>query len=930
MLALILRKIISKKWMIICLLIGNVLLIATSSSCALYENAVLQKMLTGKLASYMEENNVYPGLTLMKAAVNETATRRDMENYRTLTEKAENFDQGLGVKEAFFIARHYKTVTMVSDVLDAEGNEQKPHGVLACYSGIEDHLKITSGRLYEPGVKEGNVIEVIVPKKTFVYMSLMIGQTMKLNSVKDENEENYYVKVVGVFEPEDNADIYWYSSPSNWMQSLIMDEATFKELFVDIDVERKPEFFVDWASVIDYHDFKGAKVQEMVDFLEPFVKEYTLLTSSPITIHFQEIFKTYLTEAAKLRITLLVLEVPIFLLLIVFIFMVSGQMLDMEQKEISIFKSRGASKGQILKVYLEQSLVLAAAGLLLGIPLGFLICQVIGSANAFLEFVGRSALPVSFTLKTALFALGAAVLSILTMVIPAFKYSDVTIVAHKQKKASRRKSPLWQKLFLDVILLGLSIYIVYTFRQNADYLATTISGGSALGPMMYLGSSIFILGAGLLVLRLFPLLVKLIFLLGRRFWSPGLYASFLRIIRERSGQGFLMVFLILTMSLGIFNAQAARTINANGEDRIRYEYGADLVVREVWENTASEYSEGEYIEPRYERYLELDGIEHITRVLQDTVSVSLDGQSVRGAKMMAINTKEFGEVAWMRDGLLNPHWYNYLNAISQDAEGVLLSSNFKTHYGVEVGDVILYHSTHGNARGIVYGFVDYWPTYHPTYYASNLDSMEPNYLVISSFDQIQSQWTVFPYEIWMDVKDSTRFFYDWAEENDVRFHTFNDTTAELIKWKNDPVTQGTNGVLTVGFIVVLVLCAVGFLIFWILSIRSRELQFGIFRAMGMSMREILGMLGNEQIFISGVSLVMGAVIGKIASYLFVPMVQMAYSSSDTVIPLIIADAARDTYELYGVIAVMVIICMVVLSVLISRIRISQALKLGED
>ena len=138
------------------------------------------------------------------------------------------------------------------------------------------------------------------------------------------------------------------------------------------------------------------------------------------------------------------------------------------------------------------------------------------------------------------------------------------------------------------------------------------------------------------------------------------------------------------------------------------------------------------------------------------------------------------------------------------------------------------------------------------------------------------------------------------------------------------------GVLTVGFIVVLVLCAVGFLIFWILSIRSRELQFGIFRAMGMSMREILGMLGNEQIFISGVSLVMGAVIGKIASYLFVPMVQMAYSSSDTVIPLIIADAARDTYELYGVIAVMVIICMVVLSVLISRIRISQALKLGED
>ena len=41
----------------------------------------------------------------------------------------------------------------------------------------------------------------------------------------------------------------------------------------------------------------------------------------------------------------------------------------------------------------------------------------------------------------------------------------------------------------------------------------------------------------------------------------------MRIIRTKSNQGFLMVFLILTLSMGIFNAQAARTINANAEER---------------------------------------------------------------------------------------------------------------------------------------------------------------------------------------------------------------------------------------------------------------------------------------------------------------------------------------------------------------------------
>ena len=60
---------------------------------------------------------------------------------------------------------------------------------------------------------------------------------------------------------------------------------------------------------------------------------------------------------------------------------------------------------------------------------------------------------------------------------------------------------------------------------------------------------------------------------------------------------------------------------------------------------------------------------------------------------------------------------------------------------------------------------------------------------------------------------------------------------------------------------VLLLCATGFLIYWILSIQSRALQFGIFRAMGMSLREILSMLINEQLFISVSSIAVGAGIG---------------------------------------------------------------------
>ena len=98
----------------------------------------------------------------------------------------------------------------------------------------------------------------------------------------------------------------------------------------------------------------------------------------------------------------------------------------------------------------------------------------------------------------------------------------------------------------------------------------------------------------------------------------------------------------------------------------------------------------------------------------------------------------------------------------------------------------------------------------------------------------------------------------------------------MVEIRNDTLFQGTNGILTMSFIVVLILCCVGFLIYWILSIRSRELLFGVFRAMGMKKREIIRMLINEQIFSSGISIVIGAVIGVIASKCFVPLVQIFY------------------------------------------------------
>jgi len=157
-----------------------------------------------------------------------------------------------------------------------------------------------------------------------------------------------------------------------------------------------------------------------------------------------------------------------------------------------------------------------------------------------------------------------------------------------------------------------------------------------------------------------------------------------------------------------------------------------------------------------------------------------------------------------------------------------------------------------------------------------------------------------------------------------------DMTQKEADIVQDTMFQGTNGILSMSFIVILMLCCVGYLIYWIMSIRSRELLFGVLRAMGMRKREITWMLIIEQICSGLYAIIMGGAIGILASQMFVPMIQQAYAASEQILPLQLITRSGDLVQLFAIIAAMVCICLLVLGRIISKLNISSALKLGED
>ena len=64
--------------------------------------------------------------------------------------------------------------------------------------------------------------------------------------------------------------------------------------------------------------------------------------------------------------------------------------------------------------------------------------------------------------------------------------------------------------------------------------------------------------------------------------------------------------------------------------------------------------------------------------------------------------------------------------------------------------------------------------------------------------------------------------------------------------------------------------------------------------------------------------------------LFVPLFQLVYSSVDQPIPFRVISEAADSVKVYVILGVLLLLCFAVLTRLILRIRIDQAVKLGED
>lgn len=937
MLRIMLQKLWHKKWMNCCLLLGSLLLIATVVSFPLYQTAAYDRMLRDEFRSYVANNGEWPAINSMLMLAKNDPGGSTISRLESVLETMCG-DLGVSPRENIYyylLAASQVYSTMNRDEVDGLSLR------LGAMSNLPDHAKMLSGEMFsESGITEDGSIEVVISQAGLGNMRLLVGETLVFKDMRDAEGKEIRLYVKGVFGPAGSGDFYWQEDPDNMGMTCLMNMDLFRQMFLG-DKAEKYAITCSLHSLFEYADLKADQVQHLMEYTDYLTEEspYRSLLNTPA---YRGILDTYLAKQDRIQATLVILQVPVLIMLGAFLFMISGQMYEMERNEISVIKSRGSSGAQIFRLYLYQSLFLTLVGGALGIPLGTLFSRVLGSASNFLEFDSERTLEITFTRETWIYAGVAMAITLLIMTLPAIKHSRVTIVKLKQQKALKKRS-WWEKIFLDIILLGVSLYGFYSFRRNIASLSQSVLSGEALDPLLYISSSLFILGMGLLFLRLQPYIVQLIYIVGKRFWKPASYASFMENLKNGRKQQFIMLFLIMTISLGMYHATVARTIMRNAEENAEYLDGADIVIRELWREVKDPQGRGtgQFVEPDYSKYASMEGAESYTRVLYDEEAYfEADGSMGLNCTLMGIHTREFGSITWLPGELSKKHYYEYLNELAVEESGILVSESFRSKLGYDIGDTITFHNFRGEkTKGTIVDFFEYWPGFVPTYTALNPDgtvSVEDRYMIVTHLSKLNQEMGkslgIRPYEVWIKTKDGygSQDVYNWISANNVTIVKYENKAINVQNAVEDPILQGTNGVLTMGFLVTILLCAVGYLIYWIMSIRSREMIFGVLRACGMHKGELFHMLMNEQIFSGVFTVLAGIGIGRLASVMFVPMLQKAYETADQALPLKLITDAGDMLGLYAVIAGMMLLCLAVLILLIFKLNVAKALKLGEE
>ncbi len=531
----------------------------------------------------------------------------------------------------------------------------------------------------------------------------------------------------------------------------------------------------------------------------------------------------------------------------------------------------------------------------------------------------------------------------MAQVLPTLSASSDTIVSYKLDQARSVRKPWWQRAWMDVVLFLITIYGFYLLQEQGSIIAVgegADSGDPFQNPLLFLLPSLAVFSLTLLFLRLFPWIMEAISWLLNKSDSVGLLLGSRQLARTPRTYAMPLILLVLTVSLATFTASLARTLDLQLFDMLLYTNGGDVRITGVGVDYSSASNpfgmptgSDEEAEPANQalflpmsEYLEFPGVEAATRVGRYSAEAEV-GTGTYNGTFMGIDRADFANASFWRNDFA-PYKLGYLlNALGTIPDGLLVSEGFMDERGLRPGDLM--RVTVVLAEGDVeldaqiVGTLNYFPTWYEAedgpLFMGNLDYL---------FSEIGGDM---PYDVWLTTAETPdgEALESALRSRNLRTWRWYEPYTAIQTEQVRPQRQGLFGQLSVGFITAALLTVLGFFMYALFSFRKRFITLGILRAVGMSARQMVMLIAFElaALILSGLTL--GTVLGVWISQLFIPYLQLGDRSAELTPPYLVEIDWASVYQIYGLFVLLFVLALTALAILLQRMKIFQAIKLGE-
>ena len=850
------------------------------------------------------------------------------------------------------------------------------------YAKAASHMKLIAGRLPQATAEKAPPEVLVTPA-----MGLKPGATLHIINYDFHKGDTFgfNAKVVGVWTPKDPNDPFWNGlgfetvitpnlsnpSPPQYPVLLLRDpllnalSGESPQLDQQVGMELHYIYFVNAN-----HIAIGQATSAQADLT---TLKRTLDTDVPGTYGAQTVgVGTSLDKLLASVVGLLAaqtqplysVDAELVALALLFIFVMSGLLIENQAGEIATLKSRGASTLQVLLTYLSQGILLAAVALVAGIAIASALALALVrffvplapavSAALTPAYVARSISPRD-ALEPAAIAAG---LGVVALGLATWQAARMDALAFRREQGRSERVPFWKRYYLD---LGLALLCVAGYVELITFggLTTRLAVSNATGAsqssggqadlIQLLAPTLMLLAGALLLQRALPLAVRL----GAWITARGRGATGMLAFSQaaRSGNAFSRLTLLLTLAvgLGLFALTFQTSIARSAHDNAYYLTGADERV------SIKPQSEGTQSTLGYAaKFAQMPGVQSVSPLFSN-VALTLPNQGGANIDVLGVDPATFAQTATWRSDYATQSLPALMSILAHAKHGAnvgesdtplvaIVDQGFANMFALRVGDQFQLvpqfqgqSNTSTNAYFVVGAIVNDFPTLYDEYGTGSIVVDETDYLAMLA-NPNQAAYTVNgPDEFIMRTSPDAHLAAErtraLADPNFFVQQTW-DARQLTAFYRADPLAAGMSGLLLIGALIAALLALVGVVTQAGVAARQRQTQFAILRTFGLSESALSRMLLLEQALVYLLGALGGVAIGALLSAASLPF--LGFNTSTYTPPVLGVPSSVLAVNVNGSLLFLAALCgifivaLVVAGLLARSTGLGRALRVGED